>query len=351
MRCKTGSFERLDGNHPQIEVCRKEREGESYLLVRSAKRVAKDKAIRERFSLRIESELTKLAASVAARKVKAQKARERIGRIRQRNQRASRYFVTVLSENDGELKLTWGIDEQKLADAQTLDGVYILKTDRTDLESDKLWSLYMMLQRVERSFRYLKSNLGIRPIYHQLQHRSDGHIFISILAYHLLHSIEQMLLAHGDHRSWPTIHEELQTQRMLTVSVEDTLARTHHIRLTTRSNETQAGIYQMLNVNPKPLPTKRYVVDPAGSDENEDAVLTTYGFTYLIAQVGLVIDNSVKCFDIESQASLAEYISRPLISLQKLRHDPMHGRILWHTKYNQYFRQNVKMMDGAVKTR
>ena len=168
-----------------------------------------------------------------------------------------------------------GIDKQKLADAQTLDGVYILKTDRTDLESDKLWSLYMMLQRVERSFRYLKSNLGIRPIYHQLQHRSDGHIFISILAYHLLHSIEQMLLAHGEHRSWPTINEELQTQRMLTVSVEDTLARTHHIRLTTRSNETQAGIYQMLNVNPKPLPTKRYVVDPAGSDENEDAVLTT----------------------------------------------------------------------------
>ena len=275
MRSKPDHLSALYGNHPQIEVCRKEREGESYLLVRSAKRVAKDKAIRERFSLRIESELTKLAASVAARKVKAQKARERIGRIRQRNQRASRYFVTVLSENDGELKLTWGIDEQKLADAQTLDGVYILKTDRTDLESDKLWSLYMMLQRVERSFRYLKSNLGIRPIYHQLQHRSDGHIFISILAYHLLHSIEQMLLAHGDHRSWPTINEELQTQRMLTVSVEDTLARTHHIRLTTRSNETQAGIYQMLNVNPKPLPTKRYVVDPAGSDENEDAVLTT----------------------------------------------------------------------------
>ena len=108
MRSKPDHLSALYGNHPQIEVCRKEREGESYLLVRSAKRVAKDKAIRERFSLRIESELTTLAASVAARKVKAQKARERIGRIRQRNQRASRYFVTELSENDGELKLTWG---------------------------------------------------------------------------------------------------------------------------------------------------------------------------------------------------------------------------------------------------
>ena len=96
----------------------------------------------------------------------------------------------------------------------------------------------MMLQRVERSFRYLKSNLGIRPIYHQLQHRSDGHIFISILAYHLLHSIEQMLLAHGDHRTWATINEELQTQRMLTVSVEDTLGRNHHIRLASARPKT-----------------------------------------------------------------------------------------------------------------
>ena len=62
---------------------------------------------------------------------------------------------------------------------------------------------------------------------------------------------------------------------------------------------------------------------------------------------GFSIDDSAKCFDTESQASLAEYISRPPISLDKLRYDPMHGRILWHTKYNQYFGQNVKMMDGA----
>lgn len=62
---------------------------------------------------------------------------------------------------------------------------------------------------------------------------------------------------------------------------------------------------------------------------------------------GFSIDNSAKCFDTKSQESLAEYISRPPISLQKLRYDRMHGRILWHTKYNRYFGQNVKMMDGA----
>ena len=61
---------------------------------------------------------------------------------------------------------------------------------------------------------------------------------------------------------------------------------------------------------------------------------------------GFSIDDSVKCFNTSSQANLAEYISRPPISLEKLRYDPVHGRILWHTKYNRYFGQNVKMMDG-----
>ena len=57
-----------------------------------------------------------------------------------------------------------------------------------------------------------------------------------------------------------------------------------------------------------------------------------------------VIDDSAKCFDIESQARLAEYISRPPVSLEKLRYDPMHSRIPWHTKHSRYFDQNVKMM-------
>ena len=271
---RSGEFQQMDGDHEQIEVCQRERDGEVYVLVRSVDRVAKDKAIRERFQVRLESELQKLAAGVAGGRVTEKKALERIGRLRQRNQRASRFFITEFVEEEGHLKLKWRIDEQKLAEARVLDGVYILKTDRLDLDSGRLWNLYMMLQRVERSFRYLKTSLGIRPIFHQLQHRSDGHIFISILAYHLLHAIEHMLLAVGDHRSWPTINEELQTHRALTVSLKDADGRNHHIRLATRANEAQKQIYRMLNLSAKPLPTKRYVVDGIGSDENGSAILT-----------------------------------------------------------------------------
>ena len=127
----------------------------------------------------------------------------------------------------------------------------------------------MMLERVERSFRYLKSSLGIRPIFHHLEKRSDGHIFISVLAYHLLHTIEQLLLAQEDHRSWPTINDELETHRALTVAVPDRADRVHHLRVATRATEAQKKIYRMLGLSAKPLRTKRYVVEVESSDENE----------------------------------------------------------------------------------
>ena len=270
-----GQFRKLDRHHPQIEVCEKHKDGEVYLLVRSQPRIAKDRAIRERFSGRMQQALQKTALQVASGKLTREKALSRIGRLRQRHQRASRFFITEFEEQEGVSQLRWSIDEKKLAQGQILDGIYIIRTDRSDLDSERLWGLYMMLERVERSFRYLKSSLGIRPIFHHLQKRSDGHIFISVLAYHLLHTIEQQLLSHGDHRSWPTINEELQTHRVLTVEVPDGQGRLHHIRVATRPTVEQKKIYRMLGLSSQPLPTKRYVAEVECSDENDYPVLTT----------------------------------------------------------------------------
>lgn len=265
-----GAFRPLDENHREIEVCESERDGEVYLLVRSAARIAKDRAIRERFSVRLEEALQKLAKQLVSGKLSREKALLRMGRLRQRYPRASRFFLTEIQEPEpGRLTLAWRLDGESLKEAQLLDGLYILKTDRCDLRSDRLWGLYMMLERVESSFRYLKSELGMRPIFHQLEKRSDGHIFLSVLAYHLLHAIEQRLLSHGDHRSWPAIKDELESHRLLTVEVPDGSNRLHHIRLATRPTEEQKSIYRMLALSPTPLPTKRYVAEVESSDENE----------------------------------------------------------------------------------
>ena len=100
-----------------------------------------------------------------------------------------------------------------------MDGNYLLKTNRLDLSQDEIWHLYMMLTRVENAFRDLKSHLGLRPNFHQIEDRMDGHIFISILAYHLLHSIEYTLRQKGDHSRWSTIKRLVSTHRYATINL------------------------------------------------------------------------------------------------------------------------------------
>ena len=271
---RRAEFRSLDERHPEIRVCIKQRDGEVYLIVRSEPRIAKDRAIRERFTLLLATGLKKLAGRVQKGKISRHKVQQRIGRLKQRYQRAARFFTTELIDTEAGLELHCDIDESKVAEAEMLDGLYILKTNRSDLDPARLWNLYMMLSRVETSFRYLKTSLGMRPIFHQLEKRADGHIFISILAYHLLHAIEQSMLAHGDHRSWPTIRKELETHRSMTIKLPDANGSIHHLRVATTPTAEQKQLYRKLGLNGKPLRLKHMLVEEGRSAENEPAVLT-----------------------------------------------------------------------------
>lgn len=267
-RIRKGPFESVDDGHPQIRVLCWLEGQERYLAVRSEPRIAKDRAIRERFMAAMEREITKLQAKVVAGKADEATTQTRLGRLRQRYQRGSRFFLTEIAQRKGKLTLGWSLDKQALAEAALLDGVYILKTDRKDMSPDRFWALYMMLSRVESSFRYLKSSLGMRPIFHHLERRGDGHIFISVLAYHLLHTIEQKLLAQADHRSWPTINDELQTHRVLTITLPTPNGRPRHLRLATTPTAAQKLIYQQLGLSAKPMRIRRYLDDPDRSAES-----------------------------------------------------------------------------------
>ena len=92
-----------------------------------------------------------------------------------------------------EPDLSWQTIDELEAKARALDGNYLLKTNREDLSDYAIWNMYMMLTQVEDAFRNLKSNLGLRPNRHHKERRADGHIFITLLAYHLLDAIEFVL--------------------------------------------------------------------------------------------------------------------------------------------------------------
>jgi transposase len=114
-----------------------------------------------------------------------------------------------------------------------------------------------MLNQVEDAFRSLKSELGLRPVYHRLDRRLEGHLFISVLAYHLLAVIQRRLRAQGLSRRWQTIRSHLAMQMRVTVAITNDKGERLYIRQTTDPEPFHLEIYRALNLPPKPLKTKR----------------------------------------------------------------------------------------------
>jgi transposase len=258
-----------DNRQFQLEVARREEEGEAFLLCRSTGREQKDRSIRTRQEdLFIERlEYYKSGLGKKGRTKDYVKLIEMIGRLREKYPRASKlYGVTVIPDKDvtekkNNVKARDIIWEKRNADYLKFDGCYVLRTDLVGMTDQEIWKTYMMLTRVENAFRCLKSSLGLRPVFHQIEWRSDAHMFISVLAYHLLHVIEQKLRSHGDHRSWDTILDILSTHQRLTIQYdvqEQDQEKTirYHLNLCSNPEPEQKMIYHNLGLSGIPLGKK-----------------------------------------------------------------------------------------------
>jgi len=111
-----------------------------------------------------------------------------------------------------------------------------------------IWRCYMTLTHVEGAFRSLKTDLGMRPVYHQVARRTKSHLFVSVLAYHLLIGIEHSLRLSGDHRRWSTIREQLSTHQRSTVMFTDADNKIHHVRVSGMPEKEHQEIYRLLGV-------------------------------------------------------------------------------------------------------
>ena len=123
--------------------------------------------------------------------------------------------------------------------------------DRDHLRS-ALWRTYTTLTDVEAVFRALKSELGLRPIYHHKPQRADGHLFITVIAYQLVQVIRTRLRAHGEHASWTTLRRILEGQQRVTATFRRPDGRTLHVRTATQAEPEQRAIYDALGVDPQP---------------------------------------------------------------------------------------------------
>jgi transposase len=179
-----------------VEVRSIQRDGQTYVLARSRQRRAKERAIRRRQLLGCYRQITTLAAQVAAGRLrKADKVLERVGRLRERWPRASRFLrVEVLRATDGQAsQVRWHWDQQTLRVALARDGAYLLLSDRAEWTAEQLWTTYIQLTRAEEAFRAMKSDLLLRPMWHRYAHRIQAHIFVCVLAYVLWKALDHLL--------------------------------------------------------------------------------------------------------------------------------------------------------------
>ncbi|MBP9224738.1 MAG: hypothetical protein KBF76_12770 [Verrucomicrobiales bacterium] len=135
----------------------------------------------------------------------------KIGVLRKKHFRVQQFYE-IAYRNGGILHLER--NDKKRESILARCGGYVLKTDQ-DMPADQLWHLYMTLLEAESGFRMLKSSLGLRPNFHQKEDRVDGHVFVSMLAYHLLSLIRRRLAEHGNTREWKTVRRILSTHPLV----------------------------------------------------------------------------------------------------------------------------------------
>src|SRR5438128_1530147 len=210
-------------------------------------RQEKDRAIRETHEAKLLADLSNLQRRVAQGHLKnPNKIHQSIGRLMERYPRVARYY-DITYEADHK-NLSWKELADKKAIAQKLDGSYILKTDRQDLTADEIWRFYILLTRVEDAFRDIKSPLMERPIFHHLKNRTQTHIFLCVLAYHLLAAIEHRFLQAGIHTSWWTLRQQLSTHQVATIVLPTTDGRVLKIRKGSIPEPVHRQIYATLHI-------------------------------------------------------------------------------------------------------
>jgi transposase len=167
---------------------------ETYILCRTAGRKEKEKAIRNRFSNSMETALKGLEKTIAKGRLKDRnKMERRLGKIQARHPLVNDLYDVALRDTAEGVRLFWQIEEDRKNWREPREGAYLLRTNLQAETAEELWSKYMQLAEAEASFRPLKSELSIRPLFHQLESRVKAHVMVAFLGYALWVTLKHLL--------------------------------------------------------------------------------------------------------------------------------------------------------------
>jgi transposase len=232
------------------------KDGETYVLAKSEGRQAKEIAIRRKKLARLLRKLRAMRRSCPKR----DQLLMRVGAAKTEAGRAFGFVKICLPKDSQQVTretFTFTVDKTKLKDAEFRDGHYLLRTNLAAEDPAVLWQRYMQLTQIEAAFKCLKSDLGIRPIHHQLEHRVEAHILVAFLAYCLTVTLKHRLQMHAPGLTPRAVLEKLGAIQMLDVSFPTTDGRTLTMPRYTEPEPEQAILLHQLKLNLPQQPPPR----------------------------------------------------------------------------------------------
>ncbi|MCP4342612.1 MAG: IS1634 family transposase [Desulfobulbaceae bacterium] len=241
-----------------------EETGEVELYCHSQLREKKEQAMQDSFAGKYEAALQSLHDGLSQKGTTKHypKVLQRLGRLKEKYARAAQHYEVAVTADEAQEKaisVQWERLDRPNSQA-THPGVYCLRTNHTDWNEETLWHTYVMLTDLESVFRSLKSELGLRPVYHHKEERVSGHIFITLMAYHLVQSLRIQLKSQGCHDSWQTIRRTMENQQRMTVILKREDGKTIHLRKATKADPEQSNLYKILGITAQPGGVKRTLI-------------------------------------------------------------------------------------------
>lgn len=248
-------------NPIELQLFTPEGYSDTWMLVKSEQKRVKEQSMSDKLTNRFEEELTGLVLGLNKKGTtkKTDKIWERLGRIKEKHRLVSgRYHIEVIENNGKVINLAWH-KKQGTEKTDNDNGMYFIRTNIDKSDEKQIWDVYNTIREVESTFRCLKTDLQIRPVFHQKDERVESHLYLAILAYQLVNTIRYMLKEKGINHDWRNIVRIMNTQTIQSIVLN---AETKKICIRKPSKPIQEAldIYQATSTNSMAPDKKKYVV-------------------------------------------------------------------------------------------
>lgn len=194
---------------------------------------------------------------------KPSKVHERIGRLKQKYPSVHNYYNIAVGDDGQGTVTSISCSHKTGEDTDKQAGIYFLRTSLLEHDEAMLWTIYNIIREIEYTFRVLKTDLDLRPIYHKTDDASMAHLHLGILAYWLVATIRYQLKQQGVNSDWRELVRTMNTQKCVTTSIVNIKNETISIRQCTEPTKEVKKIYDLLKYKYVPFTRKKYVVPPA----------------------------------------------------------------------------------------